>query len=435
MECVGRAYKSTIGDERCQTCESGNNFNASTQQCTNPAFTQQVVKLYHGVNYVSFYVFDDNPNGTLITDIFRRNLNSQQTVWKTATLVSEGPSVLSTQTGSTDFAKSEIKHNRRNVYKINIEFFSTTDFVECTYSGNIVHTLEEITLQIGSQNYFPVLYDTVGQNNKVMPIQIDSLCTVPTSLTCFRYVEYDVFTLITRDANGNIVSSTTAITSSGIWNQQRNLQRGQLMRLTLRGNSNRPTGQTVMRAYITASDSESAARNRANSYGVFNAPAVSTRRLLSTDTPTLDAFCPTQTSTTSQCACVSAFNNRVLNWPVHDCNKCVLAQTQACDSMGSALTLAKISFTIGVLAPTGIQIDTNSIAVAKLKRSFEFSSLRPLPQKAGVQYEHLSIRANGASRCGGCVDANAQLADCASALCLNRPKIWVFEIGNGRHGQ
>lgn len=137
------------------------------------------------------------------------------------------------------------------------------------------------------------------------------------------------------------------------------------MQLTLRRASTRPTGQERM--LLQVDDSTFQDTSRLSSCGVASTPT--RRRLLSMVTPTpLDAYCPTETSASAQCACRSN-SNVILTWSLRDCNQCVLIKSQACSSMGQQLTLAHITYTIGVQAPAGAEFTTNSIAVAQLKRN------------------------------------------------------------------
>jgi len=91
--------------------------------------------------------------------------------------------------------------------------------------------------------------------------------------------------------------------------------------------------------------------------------------------------------------------------------------------MGQKLTLARMKYTIGVMAPIGIELTTNSIAVAKLKRSFEHSTSIPLPTKNGVEFEHLSIRAQAPAKCS-CDSSNGAAAE----ACVLAIKKWRFEL-------
>jgi len=422
-----RQFKADVGNHACGTCEDEQIFSSSTQTCTDPTTIEQTVKLFHGINYVAFHVFDKIPSGTRITDIFQRNHNSQTVFWKTATLNTESPlqqHVLNTNARpNRDFSRDNIVHHSRNVYMINIEFYDSKQFVECSYRGVPLAKFTTMDLRLGSNNFVPILYSSVDDNTRVLPIQMPVHCHSTSSVSCFRYVMYDEFSWIFRHKDtGVLIMDTTSVNAFGTWTSHFSFTPGQFVQLTLRGDPNRPTGQEHI--YVQIDNTTLADTSRSSSYDVASAPR--TRRLLAMPPSTLDAYCPTEMSSTAQCACRSN-SNATLSWPLRDCNQCDLTKSQSCFAMGQQLTLARVKYTIAVAAPAGIELTTNSIAVAKLKRSFEYSTLTPLPAKRGVQYEHLSIRAQSASQCA-CEDTSGVAANCFSSACVPTTKQWRFEL-------
>jgi len=426
-DVASRKYKSTLGNFACLTCADERTYDAREQTCRDPALMEQVVRLFHGINYVAFHVFDENPNGTRITDIFKRKLNFENVQWKTATLNTESPfqgHVLNTNAlPNRDFSSNNILHHRRNVYMINIEFYDSTHFVECSYHGLPLRKFTNMDLQLGRNNFIPVLYTSVDDNTKILPIQVASNCQDANSVLCFQYVQHDEFSWIFRNReNGGLVADTTSINALGAWTSSFSFTPGQFVQLTLRGDPKRPTGQNRMLLHVD--NSALLDTSRSSSYGINS--NVGTRRLLTVPTSTLDAYCPTETSETAQCACKSN-SNQILSWPLRDCNQCVLTKTQSCSSMGQQLTLAGIKYTISVMAPSGVELTTNSVAVAKLKRSFQHSTSIPLPTKHGVEFEHLSIRAHAPAKCS-CDGTNGASVDCGSVACVLTNKKWRFEL-------
>ena len=71
IECIAalRQFKTNVGNEACRICTDERIYSAVMKTCSDPALTTQVVRLFHSINYVAFYVFNSNENGTRITDI------------------------------------------------------------------------------------------------------------------------------------------------------------------------------------------------------------------------------------------------------------------------------------------------------------------------------------------------------------------------------
>ena len=222
IECIValRQFKTNVGNEACRICTDERIYSAVTKTCSHPALTTQVVRLFHGINYVAFYVFNSNQNGTRITDIFQCNRDFRSVRWKTARLNTESPfqeHVLNTNTVTNlDFSSHTIFHHSRNVYMITIEFYDSSHYVECTYQGFRLRNFAVINLQMGSNNFIPVLYDSVSDNTKVLPIRVSSHCQGAPSMFCFRCLHFDQFSWIYRNPEtGGLITDISSINAMG----------------------------------------------------------------------------------------------------------------------------------------------------------------------------------------------------------------------------
>ena len=431
------ANSGTIGDMKTSasdcTCNSGYVTDTTTGACIiliTGGQETQTVTLYTGTNYFSLWVF---PTSDLkISDM----LNNIQNI-KVAVVSVYHPSSLDPQTTAATlngaemtFPQSDRLHFKKNVYIATIEFktgFTTTSF---NVHGNPVPTLDNFGLIVGT-NWLPMLSD-MENTAFAMPIQTQCIST-----PCFnlKYVTYDRFIRYGRNTIGNVDIRSGQVVfdnsnSISRWDFDIPFNKGQVSELSLIPVQGRDlTFTDRIMSQLNNLDSVNVNNLRVASYSnagrrrllsVASSSTTNHRRLLSAFVVSAPAYCADTTS--CECQVTNANANAVsIPWPRDQCNSCVLNQAQACDRMGETLTLGAATFVIYAKAPAGVRIDSTSIAVAKLKRSFLSTTSIP-----AVKFEHLSIRSSRYAIFGGCMETAGPNWD--NKNCAEAEKVYIFSL-------
>ena len=419
--CVDPFYKWEIGTVACRECVSPAIIDAMAKTCSDPAdvdVTQEVI-LTAGKNYISFHVFKEN---TRVVDLF--NQGAQE--WSSASLFMKGVNGaqnFQTTDGATSFPFWSREHNKLNTYILNIVTSSTIPNLKLRYTGKKVQNLVDIKLVVSDDIWLPTLFASPFNNREVMPIRAACSATPCYQLT----YQQDNKAIFFPSAVTNIMTST--VQAAGIWNQKAITNPGNVMRLSIKPHTTRPSGTGIMNAQIDKTlitlqhSTYLNTQSQVRSSGVAMITTskmnpVTHCRLLAVAPQTLPEHCPTNEIAACEC---KMLDGSVLNWPLDDCNSCVQKGISGvCDNMGSDLNDAALTFYVRINPPTNVLINvdaattvSNVIGVAKLKRSFPFQT----GTTNGVQYEHINIRSYRYAYCAGCQSSAGGVESWGDTFC------------------
>jgi len=417
------------GDGCSSSCEIETGWTMTSGLCEKSEIEQdeveQTVQLFRGVNYFSFWV---NLEDQTITSILNRIPGMQHgSVSVFNTRSGTQPFISNTESTSKRFGHREIYQHPDNVYILNLQM--TPVSTALTVTGPVYRKVATLGVIVGI-NWLPVIFDTTT-SVPAMPIQI----ACPSGgATCrvFKYVQYDKYQRMYRDAFGSIAPSNAEIgkyDTQWNWGKQETFARGQTYKLVIVADETRKSGNTG-RIPVQLNNLDSANALRINSYSTSS----SRRRLLSlsTSTTTIDThFCPTKLKESAgdaaSCECVlttvlDSGKSESIPWPRNECNKCVLSkQTGVCNNIGNHLDLNAMVFEIRVQPPQGYSLSSTSIAVAKLKRSFNHTD-----DLLNIHYEHISIRAFQHPYYHGCMQSGSVIW--GDLACENDDKVYIFSL-------
>jgi len=414
-------------------CPDGQTFNAVAKTCTDASDVQvtQEIVLKAGKNYISFYVFTPGLN---VVDIF--NQNKQE--WLSAVLYMKGvggDQNFATSPPNTQFPSRTRTHANSNTYILVMTANPSIPNPVLRLTGRIVTRIDSVQLQVSDQNWLAAISAATTSNQGVLPIRAACPAGVPAG-DCFpfTYLRMDSVKFFPRDITKSVVAS---IESNGLWDQRGNIERGDVVLMTINPHTSRPQDTKPMYTQIDATSTMQAltyatTSTRSSLVGSYLANALqpqTSRRLLSIASQTTPQYCGTQ----ANCQCRLA--GITLKWPLDDCNSCVQAGDPAvCNGMGTAMEDSAFTFVVRASPPAGVNIVvnpqgvSNAIAVAKVKRSFVAGT-------GGVQYEHINIRSARPAFCGGCavpasgaVAARNNWGHTFCGACLEANKLFLFSL-------
>jgi len=133
---------------------------------------------------------------------------------------------------------------------------------------------------------------------------------------------------------------------------------------------------------------------------------------------------------TDNCQCITLEPESLIDWPVDECNTCVLQKDNACESMGGNFADQGITYMLYINNTEFV--GSNTVGVVKLKNSRTYDSTKS-PSTTGVKYPHLSIRDYNKPTCFGCYTANrdgvANFTNGACTACKSdNLRIFFFQL-------